>query len=402
MSRFVAASALATLVLVALSACADTDASPDRVDTPNEEGGTVPSSDAGSLEDAGDVDADADADADAAPRECSKEGFCHTVLPSNQTLRAVWSDGAGTTWAASEQGAVLRYDGKAWSIHAKLSTALWSVWGSSPTDIWVGGDAGLFHGVGNTSATLAFTQVALPDVDTPITSIWGTGATDVWATGSYLYASGRVVHYTGGVGRDDGPEFVVENVSSKPVSYTRIFGSQATGVWIAGSWVDKPGRRAILLRRSPGTSDFVEVPLPRNPNPGCCTQGDFDRLYYACLRADGLGVYVLGRAEPSTPALARGTSADGGQTFTWGFTSTGNYKEPLLNAVGATSASDAWIAGDYGRLRHWDGTEWRQSIITNDKYPVIAPLYAMGGRGDDFWFVGANIALHRDPSKVEP
>jgi len=102
------------------------------------------------------------------------------------------------------------------------------------------------------------------------------------------------------------------------------------------------------------------------------------------------------------PAVATGTSADGGQTFTWGFTITGNYKEPLLNAVGAKSASDAWIAGDYGRLRHWNGTEWRQSIITNDKYPVIAPLYAMGGRGDDLWFVGDGIALHRAPSKVEP
>ncbi|MBN9159771.1 MAG: hypothetical protein J0I07_02310 [Myxococcales bacterium] len=402
MSRFVAATALGSLVLVALSACADTDASPGQVDTPNDEGGIVPSSDAGSLEDAGDVDADADADTDAGPRECSKEGFCHTVLPFNQTLRAVWSDGAGTTWATSEQGSVLRYDGKTWSVHAKLSTALWSIWGSSPTDIWVGGDAGLFHGVGNTSATLAFAQVALPDVDTPITSIWGTSATDVWATGSYLYASGRVVHHTGGVGRDDGPEFVLESVSAKPISYTRVFGSQATGVWIAGSWVDKPGRRAILLRRSPGTSDFVEVSLPTNPNPGGPLEGALDRLYDASLSADGLSVYVLGRAEGAVPAVATGTSADGGQTFTWGFTITGNYKEPLLNAVGAKSASDAWIAGDYGRLRHWNGTEWRQSIITNDKYPVIAPLYAMGGRGDDLWFVGDGIALHRAPSKVEP
>ena len=239
MSRLgVVTAMLGVFALAAFVACAD--ASDDARPFPNDptEGGTLPPSD----EDAGtpDLDAGEDVETDAAPPECSREGFCHTAVPKNQTLHGVWSDGAGVTWAVSEQGAVLRHDG-AWKVHATLDGPLRSIWGSSPTDIWVGGDNGLFHGEGASSATLAFAAVPSPGPSTPILSIWGTGANDVWATGNLFSFPmlSRVLHY--GPTKAGAPDWSVENVIEAEVLWSRVFGSSASGVWVGGDWFTENG-----------------------------------------------------------------------------------------------------------------------------------------------------------------
>ncbi|MBX3209644.1 MAG: hypothetical protein KF764_31715 [Labilithrix sp.] len=400
---------LAGVVLVAFVACADTepgDAAPPRDDADG--GGLPPPSDGG---DAGDAPDDDD-DVDAAPRECSKEGFCHTKVPPKQTLRGVWSDGAGATWAVSAEGAILRYDGKSWSVHTTELGELFSIWGSGPTDVWVGGDGVLFHGQGETAATLTFTSMKLPGPPTPMTSIWGTGADDVWAAGGVngFPLLGRLLHFTGAPGKDDaGPEWSLEDFSRDSIWLTRVFGSKASGVWAAGVVQERVGwflrRRVVVLRRSVGSADFVEVDLPRDPAFPDETTGNLERLFDASASADGLSMWVLGKTEGSLPAYLKGTSSDGGQTFSWTFGATGGSGgggDPALNAIGAVSANEAYIVGDYGRLRRWNGQSWKQSVVSITKYPLTTPLYALGGHGSDLWFVGEGVALHRDPSKVQP
>jgi hypothetical protein len=58
------------------------------------------------------------------------------------------------------------------------------------------------------------------------------------------------------------------------------------------------------------------------------------------------------------------------------------------------------MAGDYGRLGHWNGSAWTQAKTTISKYPEIAPLYAVWGRaGGELWVVGDGIAMHRAAGK---
>ncbi|HVH46659.1 MAG TPA: hypothetical protein VM925_30165 [Labilithrix sp.] len=395
-----------TLALAAMAACAGSDEGngigplTDRNDA-----GTLSPGEAGAADDAG--DADAAVTIDAGQRECSTEGYCHTVLPKSQTLRGVWSDGAGVTWAVSEQGAILRYDGSAWSVHANLGEALWSIWGSGPTDIWIGGAGGLLHGEGASSASLVFTSVEAPGPSTPILSIWGTGAGDVWATGNTnsFPLVGRVLHYSADTAKDGGaPRWSQEDVTKEQVLWARVFGSKASGVWIAGSWFNPAmgSRREIMvLRRSAGASDFAPEQLPRDPDTPT-DRGDFELLYDAAVSIDGASMWILGKTHGTTPAYASATSIDGGQTFTWTFARTSTATDPVFNAIGAVSTNAVWVVGDYGRLRHWNGSKWKQGVISVSKFPLTNPFYAVGGREGDLWFVGEDIALHRIPSKVEP
>jgi hypothetical protein len=348
------------------------------------------------------VDAGVDADVDAGPpRECSDDGFCQTALPPKETLRGVWSDGAGTTWAVADSGSVLRYDGHAWTEQAKLDGALSSVWGSGPTDLWVGGANGIYHGQGASSATLVFTDVATPgDTRAPITSFYGTGPDDVWAAGGYNTSPkvSRILHYTG-ADTDAGAAWTEPERLPIDVYTTRIWGSPATGLWIGGVTLRRPSlaTQTVVLNRAPGSDTFVEIPVPGDPSG--FGQGGLNKFFDGSMSADG-SVWLLGRTDTSLAGYDLGTNA-GDAGFAFSFTSTGPVTpDPVMNAIWGSSATDAWMAGDYGRLRHWDGTAWTQAKIAITKYPVIAPFYAIWGSGTtDLWVVGDGIALHRDTTK---
>ncbi|AKU95060.1 hypothetical protein AKJ09_01724 [Labilithrix luteola] len=159
------------------------DGSTEDAPSTSSEDGIAPTSDA-SVDGDADIGADAEIDADAGPRICTDQGWCHSVAPVGQNLVDVWGDGSGTVWAVSAQGNVFRWDGTTWNNAFTASSALSVVWGTSPTDVWIGGDAGLLHGTGSSSANLTWTTVTLPDANgatLSIRSLWGTSSTDTWA-----------------------------------------------------------------------------------------------------------------------------------------------------------------------------------------------------------------------------
>ncbi|MEA2747752.1 MAG: hypothetical protein QOI41_1895 [Myxococcales bacterium] len=410
------AGAIALGVIAGMVACSDDGASDPSL--PQIDGGPVtPERDANGQPEDASVDANADADAEAGPpRVCSDDDFCHTTLPPKEILRAVWADGQGTAWAVGDSGDVLRYDGATWTKHAMLDGALRSVWGSGPNDVWIGGEEGLFHGTGASAASLVFTNVNAPgDVRAPITSIWGRSATDVWAAGGVQTSPniGRVLHLTSD-GADAGadPDAGADAGSSSgwslvpaftpPVDTTRIWGTPDGSVWVAGLRLDPITRKVgvAVLRRLPGASStFADVPIPGDPKGAPFNAGGVNKIWDASVAADGT-IFILGRTDTSLAAYVCGTTTDGGQTVTWTFVPTGSVTEPTRNSIWGAAASDVWMAGDYGRLGHWNGSAWTQAKTTISKYPEIAPLYAVWGRaGGELWVVGDGIAMHRAAGK---
>ena len=114
----------------------------------------------------------------------SRTGF------TDATLLGVWDDGAGTTWAVGQQGAIMRsVNGSAWEIvPSGVTISLLGVWGSSPTDIWAAGEAGtILHYNGATWQKVA----GSPNVT--LLEIWGLAANDVYALGD----QGIVLHWDG-------------------------------------------------------------------------------------------------------------------------------------------------------------------------------------------------------------
>lgn len=384
----------AATALVACSVSPDPDLDP----RPDDDGVKVPTGDA--AVEAATPDADAGSDVDAGPPDrCSAEDFCHTEVPDLQTLRGGWSDENGIAWAISGEGAILRWDGAKWSVHASGLGTLVSIWGSGPTDIWVGSTNALHHGQGASSATLTFTEVTgLPGDPTPITSIWGTGPDDVWAAGPKDDPGyqGRVLHYTGAASG-----WSLDGASAEPIQYARVWGSPASGVWLAGTRNNPKNIPELAVRRRPaGASDFVDVLIPGDgayapDNP----YAKLNKVWAVSTSLDDT-MWIVGEQAFGRPGYVRGVTSDGGQTYAWSYVALPDKSTLVPNAIWGISADDAWLAGDFGRLWHWDGARWKQAFITITKFPVVDPFYGIWGRATkDLWVGGAGIAMHRDLPK---
>lgn len=345
-------------------------------------------------------DASRDAPTDAPPRTCSDDDFCHTVLPDDQTLQAVWADGAGIAWAGTKLGAILRFDGKEWKIHASGLGEINAIWGSGPTEIWVAGENGVHRGTGATSATVTFTNTPLePDAVVHITSIWGSSANDVWAVGARTDGAkppGRVYHFTGATTDGGAPVWALDPLSSEAASaYDRVFGSPGSGVWISEvqPFEESGAMQRSIVRRSASSSTFEDVVLPSIPDKDY-PDDPLGEILGAAFESD-TSVWLVLKTVHIRRAVYHGTSSDGGATFTWTVTKY-MVDEDLDFTALAASPSGVWAAGKYGRLAKWDGKTFAQASIEVEPVPVIDPFFGVWtATGGEVWAVGKGIALHR-------
>lgn len=358
----------------------------------NEDGGILP-------ETAPPVEASADggSDADAIARACSDQGFCHTALPRSETLRAVWGS-AGVVWAVSEEGDVLRWDGNAWMVHAYGLGPLYAVWGSGASDLWIGGENGLYHGTGATPAAVVFDAVTTPgDGSVAIRTIWGRTANDVWAAGGSGDETGvtvsRVLHFAPG---DAGAGWSLDPISAEPFAFAHVWGD-SQGVWLAGDDGTEYSQSSALFRRGASDAAFDRVPITAFNLEEGPVQG-IPGSISAAGAGQGGSVVIAGRTLSATPSVwTASEQADGGIAWSYDLR---DLDDPSIRAVWDGAGSATWIAGDYGRLRSRVGTGgWSQAAIMIADFPVIEPLYGVWGTGgDDFWVVGRSIAMHRTSS----
>jgi len=106
-----------------------------------------------------------------------------------RSLRAIWGSGIRDIWAVGERGAIIHYDGTAWSQLSNSPTTLGlrGVWGTAANDVWAVGDSGvILHCDGSSwSKAVSLTTRTLR-------AVWGDPSGDVWAVGD----TGTVLHLT--------------------------------------------------------------------------------------------------------------------------------------------------------------------------------------------------------------
>ncbi|MBX3207134.1 MAG: hypothetical protein KF764_18955 [Labilithrix sp.] len=407
-ARAAAAFALAALCATAV-ACADSAEEPDLADFEDNDAGdtTDASTEPPPSKDETDAGLDAtppDDAGDAGPkRVCTIHGWCHTQLPADKTLRGVWGDGTGIVWTVSEEGDILRWDGTSWSIVHTGAGKLLTIWGSSPTDIWVGGTNGLLHGTGATSATVSWTQLAT-DGDVPVLSIWGTSANDVWAVGNDGSTS-RVLHYDGAPSAPPASGWSVHPVSASVVGQlVKVWGYGTTDVWIAGSrsigWGDDP----VIWHLSPddgGAPTFQKYEsldyYASNMPSGGLTSDPNDVIWYGTFYGSS---YML-----------RGTRNDSTEPFEWTDLLAWNVPKShwtcgnLVHHGALTFAmNDVWTYGEYGRLCHFNGTRWDLAAVSIEELPFTNDFWdawAPNGDASQMWVVGKNVAI-RKQAPVKP
>ena len=96
-------------------------------------------------------------------------------LPAGTTPNGVWGSGPSNVYVGASNGALLRYDGTSWTTVATAAGPLGRVWGSGPTDVYAlsGGAALHWNGTSATTESIGF----------GVTAISGTGASSVVAVG---------------------------------------------------------------------------------------------------------------------------------------------------------------------------------------------------------------------------
>lgn len=112
-----------------------------------------------------------------------------TQFTSPHLLQALWGSGTNDIWAAGDSGALIHYNGTAWSPLPNSPTGvdLHGVWGTAANDVWAVGDNGIllhFDSFGWSKASSSTTRT--------LRSVWGSPSGEVWAVGD----SATVLHFT--------------------------------------------------------------------------------------------------------------------------------------------------------------------------------------------------------------
>ena len=112
------------------------------------------------------------------------------------------------------------YNGAAWTVDSRISAALFSLGGSSNTDIWAGASQAVWHFDG-----AAWTRTALPQASGNILSVSSVSATDAWAVDSL----GGTFHYDGATWKQ-----MDIGISTASVARLNAYSVSPKLTWIAG------------------------------------------------------------------------------------------------------------------------------------------------------------------------
>ncbi len=394
LSKRLIAFSFGVVALGVFVACADSDVAPSP--EPDASSNITPGSDGG-LDAQPDSVVDAANDVDAGPRVCSDENFCHTTPPPKLTLASVWSDGNGIAWAGTKSGAILRWNGTDWKVHATGLGEIKAIWGASPTEIWAVGANGIFQGRGSSSETVTFTPNDLPgEGPVGLNAVWGSGPNDVWAAGARLDGvepSGRVFHFMGATSGSGSAMWMLDRVSSSARDFAHVWGSAESGVWVVGTCTIDQTTKHCILRRPVGALAWEDVELPPHPD---VTEGKaFPALVFAAGMS-GADIWLNAITDKYQFAFYHGTSTDDGVSFDWTVVPYSRDPYDSEYTALAVSGTEVWAVGGYGRLRSWDGKKFTQAAIAVKKnVPVTDSFFGVWASGGEVWAVGEGIALHR-------
>jgi hypothetical protein len=361
-------------------------------------------------------DAGAPPAADARFGACPVDGWCwSTPRPQGNELIATWASGPNDVWAVGAVGTIVHWDGVAWSSVASGTTNdLWNVWGSGPNDVWATGVHGtIVHWNGAAwSPTASGTTFDLA-------GLWGSGRDDVWIianTDSSMESNGVPLHDMGFALHWNGRAWTQQNIDTKAALWG-IWGSGPGDIWMVGNddtgaWVvlRGDGRTWSEIARGDGTSSAS----------GIWGTGPDDVWIYGFLamlrhwdgktwtNLDGaLGtVENVAQMGGSGPQDTWAIGTDFGAAYVsvarwdgsaWDTSST--LADGSLFGAWWIDASDAWVVGGGGSIRHWDGAAWNDAVqdvtFEADQHNWLGSVW--GSADDDVWAAGnSGVIVHWD------
>ena len=307
----------------------------------------------------------------------SDEGILHwdgsewtaMTLPEETRVLSLWGFSASEVYATDSSTKLLRYDGSSWSVFEDFygATIPRAVWGSSTSDIFVGGyspfeDHHAYHYDGSS-------WTAEDGVNSGIETIWGSASNDVYAAGT----SGFMVHYDGSTW---------SNISRHYVEYRFMNGLSASDIYAVGhyglidyfdgsSWNIQNGTNIWSLNDVMG---FSESNIYAVGDSGTVLQYDgttWNRLDPLAQARDNEGIYGI---TPSNiyvvNCLDNGLSFDGGDIFQYDGTNWSAVVEDALvcmRDIWAFDANNVFAVGNNedrdGWIYRYDGSSWQNEEL---------------------------------------
>lgn len=286
-----------------------------------------------------------------------------TERMSTACLSGIWGSSATDVFAVGGDGAVLHFNGGAWSlIRTADGQGLSAVWGSAPNNVYAVGGGRILHYNGG----------AWPEVwsagGTPVSlsALWGSSGSDVFAVG----ADGIILHF-------DGTTWSAMS-SGTTTTLTSVWGAAANDVFTVGSGgtiLHYDGNAWTPMSSGVGTDLFTVwgfastdvLAAGRNftePNV----------LYYdgSAWSADPIGQNNMAAlwgftggsvyAASMDDVLVRVPNSGYPSGYAWVPVYSGAEGSDYLNSIWGTSASDLYAAGCGGTIMHYDGVSWSQAL----------------------------------------
>ena len=307
------------------------------------------------------------------------DGGSFTPYPSPVTgnYNAVWGSSSNSVWAVTQSGATVRYDGSSWStVNTGWSMpAGYSITGTGPNDVYIGGASGSLLHWNGASYTAPF------GYPTDVRGLWASGPCDVLATGNGIYrwnGTGWSNPYSGV------SAFAVSGTSPSNV-WTA--GGANIGHWNGASWSFQPlpSPAGLLYGISVAQRGLWAVGL--KGAIATSTGGPVSVYTRSAIptNASVTDVYAVS----ATDAFAAATD---GSVLRWNGT---NWTATSLGTtqwlgISGTSASDVWVVGLGGAIRHFDGTTWS----TKASYTTAQLNRVVAFAPNDAWAVGYGVTLH--------
>lgn len=279
--------------------------------------------------------------------------------------------------------------GAAWCAVAGIpkQVTFSAIWGSSPTDVWVAGEAGaLLHYDG------ASWSVAVSGTESGLRALSGTSAKDVWAAG----LDGTLLHFDGSSWsanqKSGAPWSPAAGLNQRPIYALLALPGQ---LWAGGSgtrsfdgktWTEPHhgSHLPTMALGAVGSTSLWEVGLQGMLNrwDGHHWQrlgGELGPNFFGVWGSSPTDVWFVGSAGATahwngeTPAaVPTGTTND-------------------LHAVHGFGSADVWAVGDQGTILHWQGSAW-----TPSSSPTTSGLLGIwAANAHDVWIVGESGTVLR-------
>ena len=307
--------------------------------------------------------------ADIAVSDAPPAGWTRIPCGTREDLASIWGSSSSNIFIGGYKGTLFHFDGKTCkAMKSGLTERIAGIWGSGPKDVYAVSAAHAIHFDG---------KAWKPISGLGGTAVWGTGPDDVLVTTT---KSGRLGH-TGVVRHFDGKVWGTLPIASIKVGwFTDVWASGPNDVWLT-YWANSKGYMGMLLYHHDGKK---------------MSQVKAGDPFFTFNRVWGTGpadLYLVGRVD-GTIARYNGKK--------WSEIGPPAYKLYSSTNVWASSKTDAYfLFWDYrypnppprgNALVHFDGVKAWKTVAT---WPSTPKLNALWGTKTHLYVVGGTGAVYR-------